>query len=401
MILWTACAPEEQVTFTGPVGSATYLPLPDANLAEGPKNLLGTVGSSIGDAEYLIGDETRVFVFEGDITNGVTAGFFVQLPQSFPATTRFEVMPGLVPYQSFRIYDQGRCSTRLNWSVLAPQVIQLVQGVLSGLSDDRVLDSTPRYGSMFRARLQGNGVRDEDVLMFDVEAHALRFGPVGFSCDQGDYQVSLGFSLLTRDGRIAPPGVDPLNDAPSGTDPYDLEVPVPSSEGAVDIRGVVQRAEVDLYGLCGNELVLTGGLEGGLALLVPYIVTEAIRGILLVDPRTIGIPPRYIRACTADTDCNLYAPGGPAYGGGARHRCHIPSGATAGECWYQLEPERVHGRPVGLEIVLAEDESDPQFTFVNQSTGLPIVQACLPTRYGIGPDNDAANRSLVLEWGPY
>jgi hypothetical protein len=86
-----------------------------------------------------------------------------------------------------------------------------------------------------------------------------------------------------------------------------------------------------------------------------------------------------------DTDCNSFAPGGPAYPRGHRHRCNEEVGA----CGVPFEPERVHARPEGLESVLAEDADDAQIVqleALGAADQPPWRSICDPTRDRVDPD---------------
>ncbi len=122
-------------------------------------------------------------------------------------------------------------------------------------------------------------------------------------------------------------------------------------------------------------------------------IGDELRG--LVDALTgtdafsdFGLTPSSVPVCTSDADCHVMS-----FRSGRRHECD----ETVGLCsQLHLEPRRVNVRPNGLEVVMAEDLDDPQFSLVNTSffnngfspSGgrLPIAQFlanCVPTRQSV------------------
>ena len=145
--------------------------------------------------------------------------------------------------------------------------------------------------------------------------------------------------------------------------------------------------------------VITSGLESGLRTGMPEAVRRAVLNAALVDPRTLEIPEGDIRRCTCDVECNFFAPEGLAYGfeGGRRPRCHFEGEPAVGEgeCWIQLEIDRINLRPDNMEVVLMEDATDRQFAIIP-----PIVRGfiCEPgrTRTEIGVNRTPNPREFTL-----
>lgn len=110
-------------------------------------------------------------------------------------------------------------------------------------------------------------------------------------------------------------------------------------------------------------------------------LATVIRDRLLVDPRTFGFADADIPRCTCDDECNSFGAGPIPYPG-RRHRCHFYTpGESCGECWLQLEADRISMRPEGLEIVLAEDTDDVQWSIFDGTPGGSYL--CRPTRLPI------------------
>jgi hypothetical protein len=120
-------------------------------------------------------------------------------------------------------------------------------------------------------------------------------------------------------------------------------------------------------------LPIADALSSAIRTRLPDIFERAIRDAALVDPTLFGFEPR---SCTCDDDCNEFADEGSAYGyeGGRRPRCHFEGEPAEGEgqCWVQLEIDRINTRPEGLEAVLIEDEYDRQLTLI-EDAGLDFL----------------------------
>ena len=153
-----------------------------------------------------------------------------------------------------------------------------------------------------------------------------------------------------------------------------------------DYLGVVYdaSASIDSPG-CALEEVLRGSLADGLRSGLPTAIQHAVLNATLIDPRTLGFGEADIRACTCDAECNEFSPEGvAAYGfeGGRRPRCHFEGQPSPGqgECWIQLEVDRINVRPDGVEVVLMEDATDRQLPLL-LATLVPSV-LCDPGRGG-------------------
>jgi len=130
------------------------------------------------------------------------------------------------------------------------------------------------------------------------------------------------------------------------------------------------------------------GVADGLRSSLPRAFGQAILDGLLVDPTDFDVPLEDIRPCKCDTECSSLSDDGPLdYGPpGRRHRCKITDPNPldpCGECWIQLDPDRVHARPEGLEVVIAEDASDPQADFLSSSL-VGSLTMCNPRRLSVG-----------------
>ena len=69
---------------------------------------------------------------------------------------------------------------------------------------------------------------------------------------------------------------------------------------------------------------------------------------------------------------------------GSGHRCHGATPDSAGQCWIQVDAARANLRPEGLELVLFEDDDDPQRGLLSSDTPFgPALEeaACATDRW--------------------
>lgn len=139
--------------------------------------------------------------------------------------------------------------------------------------------------------------------------------------------------------------------------------PVDFVAGSLDLALEVDSASVDI-----NDCVLAGLIEDSVADQLRGITRDfnsqlsVIIGLIAGTraTRDFGIPASDLRTCTSDDDCRV-----SSFLGNRRHSC------IGGVCdGFRIEVRRLNVRPEGLEIVLAEDEADPQFALLNGRPGL-------------------------------
>ena len=132
-------------------------------------------------------------------------------------------------------------------------------------------------------------------------------------------------------------------------------------------------------------------LAASLTTALPGAFLFAIRDSLLQPAFLFGLEPK---PCTCDVECVATSssvlgewPNPYGNGSGQRHRC-IQDIVGRGTCGVQLEADRIAFRPDGFEVVLAEDESDPQFATVlrNPDVELPQIRALCEVGRSPTPD---------------
>lgn len=341
--------------------------VPRAGNIGGDPGLLGDLAGRIGGALYRFDDQASAYLFEGDLRAGISAGPALQLPRFDPEAAMVIDGRGERPWQevtlaagawsSFRVYDSGECSVVLDWEddlLVFPSFAGAVMDALDrnfarcdkheNLRFERVEDAeiTP----LFRARRGGSALEvDTDMIQVRTRYRALSIG--GCSPVNLDVRFDLGFR----------------------------------SGGDGEIIGVVENVWSEVADFCIAESAIEDSVNQRLATRVPGALAAAVRDRFLLDPRDLLEAPD-IPGCTNDADCATSWPWG------AGHRCKAVGGRN--ECWIQIAVDRINLRPEGVELVLFEDDDDPQRALFRETPQGPTFEAllCGPERLGgvLSPD---------------
>lgn len=266
-------------------------------------------------------------------------------------------------WTSLRAYDVGLCSAppdetfapQLKWAELAEAFIH---GLDAGFKRDLLAERT-QPGSFTPVVRAGNTYDAQgDRFRFHVTYFAPRIGD-RLGCDDVTLDITGELGWARRPAVISYPPQCLSESDPGHT--------IVTADGQTwDFVGVIESLAVEAHSSgCIVLSDIEDGVADGLRASLPRSFGRAILDALLVDPNEyFDVPVEDIRPCTCDTECSDLSPQGPIpYGPpGRRHRCKLTRlGAhPCGECWIQLDPDRVQARPEGLEVVLAEDEADPQ-----------------------------------------
>ncbi len=385
----------EVISDSDPSVTAAELLADESSTALGARRL-GSIAGDVGEVRYDGDEQKRSYLLAGDVREGASSGAALHLPQQpvawpdSPAPLTVDIGPfDPSQWMSLRSYDVGLCSAfpgpatpDLFWNEIAAGFIAGLDGALaSSLEGERKEPATftpvLRTGNTYDA--QGDRFR------FSYNFAALRVderlpwwpgGAVG--CDDVDLRIAGELGWARRRGVISYPP-----QCLSESDPGHV---IATDDGSTwDFVGVVVDLDVEAH---SSGCVVLESIEEGVADQVrdglPRAFGQAILDALLVDPNALGVSVEDIRPCTCDTECSDLSPEGPLpYAPGRRHRCKLTRGGPepCGECWVQLDPDRLHARPEGLEIVLAEDETDPQASFLERT--LPGAILCSPRRLSV------------------
>ncbi len=197
--------------------------------------------------------------------------------------------------------------------------------------------------------------------------------PGGVQTSCGNANISVSFEIGIERLDVASFPVAPICLGP-GVPGGHLEFP---ADPAFDYQGVVYSASVQTSCVPIVGEVATQVLAGAL----PGAIGGAFQSAGIVDPRTFLGDDTPITSCTCDADCAGFGGGTPAFDPEIvpRPRCHFgpndPLVPGGGECWIQLEFDRVLIRPEGVEVVIAETPDDPQYGLL---TAAELV--CSPER---------------------
>jgi hypothetical protein len=326
-----------------------------------------------------------------DLAQGVRRSQVLELavPPAALAASSFDV-PAVdtTKIVSARAYDTGLCSEYQPWAEFGTRMIE---GLYQALTSAQFLTGSGRTVSYFggaRLRpstltpsLRARGITsDEDSVAVRLVFTADRFsGPNPVtggtsSCTGLDFEVDLDFGFRRVDGIYdLPPrclGSEPgLTGPAAGT--YDFvgglrqppRVVARRRPGSLGCDAGLSLSRTPSVGQASVPLEL----ESALARDLPEAVRRTVLDALLVPALAFDLTPR---RCTCDIECTALAqsPFGPisnpyGEGSGPRHRC-ISRGFGRRTCGVQLEADRIALRPDGVEIVLAEDDTDPQYATV-------------------------------------
>jgi hypothetical protein len=406
------------ISSSDPSVSEEFVLVDEQNLGAGEQQLPG-VANDVGAVEYDIANDRRLFLFEQDLQDGIRLGEYLQLPETLdPLEDSRVVIDDPDKWQSFRAYDVGMCSQLRSWELFADPLVGFPANFADGFEGNLSVEGVNLVSSAVTPIIQAaprNTVlsRDADGMRVAIEMTAQRVSiPItpGDVDDCFDATVRVDMTL-----RLASDDTALLSFPPFGfmQQPQDFpdECPGTGSSGGIvelppdgfsrDIFATVETVEAEVSG-CG---ILNGMFGDAFAESLRENTPQSSRfGFLdqfLLNPRQLGLPGDVLRPCQCDNQCNRFAPGGPAFPG-ERHKCHfIEPGASCetdadcdriyhenpdapgyscdavtgtcvadffpiirGECWVQLEPDRVNARPDGIEFVVIGPEDDPQASLV-------------------------------------
>ena len=396
------------VSEANPTDRREYALLVDENVGAGDAEL-GAVAGDIGFVDYDIRDNHRLFLFAGNLEEGIVSGEYLQLPATLlPRQDSNVALDDPSKWRSFRSYDVGVYSELIPWQFFT---IGLVQSFEDGFRENaRITGGSIRRSALtpiIQARRRSDALRnDADGLRVELEFHAstIELEILDATCQDVSIMVDMTLRFASDDDILVPL-------APGGfetpTPDWPQECPSVGDPGATrmifdtftrDVFATVEEIGVTATG-CGvaNEKV-AGHFRNALRESIPSKLRIGFRDYLLKDPRALGVPEDEIRGCQCDSQCDFFSAAGPAYVG-KRHVCRIlePNvpcetdmdcdrfyheepgepgyscrGAgderrcvpdffpiLRGECWVQLEPDRINVRPDGIEFVTI-GTNDPQ-----------------------------------------
>lgn len=374
-----------QVTGADSPGEARGFVLRKGENGGGNAAEMGAAAGDVGAVEYLMSERYRPYLLSGDLEQGIAGGAFLALPRSLDTVMRYEGVERPELWTSFRVVDAGRCSAFVPWKDIAGYLVGALDARLrkNPAAQGITRTSAGRVTPVLRARRAGAPYlsEDDDSVRLEATYHADRIGAPGDS--------ALGCDDVTLTAHIEV-GFRPVTGAVHHT--ADCRFPgeagrVIEVPGSRDFEGVVRGVSVDVDApACPIDGFLRVAIEQALEAVLPGATATTMRNRLLRDPRDLGIAPADIRPCECDSECDLSSDLGPAYPG-ARHRCHHDRGApagTPGECWVQLEADRLAFRPEGLEVVLSDGDDDPQMGLFTSNLLLGWY-LCSPTRHSRSP----------------
>ncbi|MBX7196466.1 MAG: hypothetical protein K1X94_30715 [Sandaracinaceae bacterium] len=409
-------------------GASRSTVVPDRQIAQLDGASLGLVANDVGLARYRLGGQRRAWLSQQDLEGGITGGDILRLPPLFPGTLEreFDVAPfDTSKWTSVRVSDVGYCSVEVGWARVdllaerlglprggfATLLTDAVDGAVIGSSNirggRRVPMTMARVQPVFRSERVGRRLLAHDTVRFaaDYQADLMSDNGVTFgtpvTCNNVTIHVDFEFSLERADTAlisVAPHCTGP--GSPGGTLAVD-------ADPAFDHLAVVEAVNVDVSDACAYEGIFEETAEAGLRGSLPELFGRVIRDAGVIDPRIAGIDEADIRTCTCDSDCNRFSPQGAAFDPAVvpRPRCRFPSGVppqpNGGECWIQLEFDRVEFTPQGVEVVVSESDADVQQSLVDgliEAAGGDFVRTllCGPDRRWVGPDVDVVEEADEL-----
>ena len=330
--------------------------VPDRVNQGGGPSQLASVANNVTEARYALGSQRTAYLFAGNLRNGLGAfidwslwvwtGTYQVLPAydpSSPSIVLEDGVPWMVvdvaqpSWNSFRVYDSGECSLLLDFDdeqlpdlvpALAPLITRQIDEIFASCNRpeterfERV--STAVVSPILRARPSDGGLgTDDDMIRYLATYRAPSVG----GCAPVNVDVSFDMGL-----RASPNG----------------------------LTGVVENVSANVHGFCIAGGAIEQNIRDRITNAVPTAFPNAIRNRLLVNPAIFGLSS--IPSCTQDSQCTS------AWPWGSGHRCHGASPGSPGQCWIQVDASRANLRPEGLELVLFEDDDDPQRGLLSSDT---------------------------------
>ncbi len=355
---------------------------PHANFGGSPVDI-GLVAGDVGRVRYNLDDQKRAFLFEGDLSTGIESGGWLHLPQMDPGSTvREQDITSFDPskWNSFRVYDSGMCSSFVSWDLYGLAFLLGIQDSFQASSENGRLTRGRLHPKLMALRGSGDVLsRDDDRIVASFRLTADHVGgrpsEFGIGCDGPTMDVDVEFAPERFNGAVCAVPQCLYPSAPGGC--------IQTADGSTfDFGARVVSLHASVSGCGAKNGAVAAKIEKRLRKSLPVALVRAIRQLSLRDPRTVGVAEADIRPCTCDTECTEFANGGSPYPG-RRHVCHLfPNEFPArGECWVELEPDRVNLRPDGLEIVYAEEDTDIQWSLLDGTAA--GMNMCSPTRNAI------------------
>lgn len=350
----------------GSSGEKIWLVPDQENVGAGPARL-GDLAGGATEVGYAIGTQRTAYLFGGDLAAGIENGPFHTLP-AYDSSSGSIVVEDDIPWMvaevgppqtwnSFRVYDSGECSILLDFQEeLFPGLVPAFAPTLTS-EIDQVFAQCDRHENERFERVSEATVTP--VLRARAGGGA---GALGIDTDRIRYEA-----------RYRAPSV-------GGCAPVNLDVRFelglePAPGGGV--QGVVENVWAEVAGFCIVEGTIEDRIVEKITEAAPSALSNAIRDRLLLDPRQLGIDEGSIATCAQDNECAT------AWPWGSNHRCHVQDGEERGECWIQVDVDRANVRPEGLELVLFEDDTDPQRSLLTDTPSGELLEflACGPDRW--------------------
>jgi len=380
---------------------------------------LGSIANDVGFVDYDIRNNHRLFIFEQDLEDGITRGEYLQIPATLqPQFDSSVTLDDPSKWQSFRSYDVGVCSQLINWQFFTTGFVMNYE---NGFRDNPQIIGGSVRGSaitpIIQASQRSNALRnDADALRVELELHAVSVDleKLDATCEDVTIQVDMTLRIASDDDilvQLAPGGFEiPFPDwpqqCPGVGDPGGTRMVFDTF--TQDVFATVEEISVSVTGCGLANGFFADTFRDALRESIPSSTRSGFRELLLKDPRDLGVPEDEIRGCQCDSQCDLFAQDGPAYPG-KRHVCrtlepgapcetdadcdafyheepgepgyscqNLGSGGICvaeffpirrGECWVQLEPDRINVRPDGIEYVTIGNDDPQSSVMLNDRDG--------------------------------
>ncbi len=367
---------------------------------------LGAIAGDVGRIRYDADSQKRIYLFGGDIREGLTSADVLQLPQqAMPipgpgGPTSVDISPfDPTKWLSLRAYDVGLCSMvpsqnvhpfeALGWAAIANQfVLRLDRAFEDQYQAVRTEPAT--FTPVFHTALDFDPERDGFRISGTYHADKIPVTRSLLQCDDVTFNIAADVDWSRTPATITFP--------PQCLSPSEPGEAIQTSDGQTwDFPGVVHSLSVQITSQCSTSGSVESRIESFLRGVLVHAFNQMILDDLLVDPMHFGVQADQIRPCTCDIECSADFSQPLPYAPGRRDRCKMidpgGGGGPCGECWVQLDPDRIQARPEGLEIVLAEDESDPQASMlVHSEWGRRLL--CQADRLSVRPTDPPAQSAL-------
>ncbi len=341
MLFLCGCDPSGSFELARPGGSDPLMWSPDDHETLSLDSAgLRHLANDVGRARYHLETQNTAYLFQSNLGEEVSSGQYLALPRFDPDSPLIQRdgddQPWMVftvdspsTWSSARVYDSGECSVLLDWDEA------LLPPLLPAFADIAVREVDTLFAACDKPPSNETFVRVSEARVTPV----LRSGSVD----------TVRFSARYRAQSIG------------GCSPVNLDVSFElgfRKDSAGDIVGLVENVWSEVDEFCIAESAIEDKVNGKIRDSTPAALTSAVRERFLLNPTDLGFSGDDIPACTADADCETAW----RWGG----RCKSVSGA--GQCWIQVDVDRVNIRPEGVEFVLFENDDDPQRALLTSET---------------------------------